>query len=71
MKPWNLCHYTLHDRLSGLVTHGMKPGPLPYLNSVEEKALGTILKDRSSVGYGKSWKQVLAIVGGVACEKEV
>ena len=30
---------TLKDRLSGRVEHGRKPGPTPYLNTVEEKEL--------------------------------
>ena len=31
---------TLHDRVSGKVVHGVKPGPRPYLTSGEEKELG-------------------------------
>jgi len=61
----------LHNKVIGCVTHGVKPGPVPYLNAVEEKALGTFLKECASVGYGKMRKQVLAIVEGVACDKEV
>ena len=30
---------TLKDRLSGLVAHGTKPGPKPYLHLEEEKEL--------------------------------
>jgi len=34
----------------------VKPGPVPYLNAVEEKALGRFLKECTSVGYGKTRK---------------
>ena len=30
---------TLHDRLSGRVVHGTKPGPKPYLRNDEEKTI--------------------------------
>ena len=30
---------TLHDRVSGRVVHGVKPGPKPYLDEPEEKEL--------------------------------
>ena len=30
---------TLKDRLSGHVTHGINPGPRPYLNKTEESEL--------------------------------
>jgi len=50
---------TLHNRVSGRVTRGVKLGPVPYLNAVEEKALGTFLKECASVGYGKMRKKVL------------
>jgi len=62
---------TLHNRVSGRVTHGTKPGPVPYMNSDEEKALGNYLKQCASVGYGKTRKQVLAIAEKVARDKEV
>ena len=35
---------TLHDRISGRVVHGINHGPKPYLNSAEEKELGSYLK---------------------------
>jgi len=36
---------TLHDRISGKVRHGDKPGPKPYLSSTEEKELADFLVD--------------------------
>jgi len=32
----------------------VKPRPVPDLNAVEEKALGTFLKESGSVGYEKT-----------------
>ena len=34
---------TLHDRVSGRVVHGVKPGPKPYLDNAEEKERGSYL----------------------------
>ena len=45
---------TLHDRVSGRVIHGVKPGPKPYLDNAEEKELGSCLKHCAKVGYGKT-----------------
>lgn len=53
---------TLHDRVSGRVVHGVKPGPKPYLDNTEEKELGSYLKHCAKVGYGKTRKDVLCIV---------
>ena len=30
--------FGVHDRVSGGVVHGVKPGPKPYLDNTEEKA---------------------------------
>jgi len=49
----------------------VKPRQLPYLNAVEERALGTFLKECGSVGYEKTRKHALTMVEGVACDKEV
>jgi len=32
---------TRHNKVMGCITHGVKRGPVTYLNAVEEKALGT------------------------------
>ena len=60
---------TLRDRLSGRVIHGTKPGPVPYLNVTEEEELEIYLVEASTMGYGKTRRQVKAIVGNVAKEK--
>ena len=52
----------MYDRVSGRVTHGTNPGPQPYLNSQEEKELGTYLKHCAKVGCGKTRRDVLTIV---------
>ena len=61
----------LYDRVSGRVTHGNKPGPRPYLTGEEEQELGTYLKHCSKVGYGKTRRDLLAIVQNVAADKGV
>ena len=53
---------TLKDRISGRVEHGVNPGPVAYLNKEEERELGVFLKKCASIGYGKTRKQVMAIV---------
>ena len=45
---------TLHDRLSGRVSHGINPGPRPYLSKCEEKDLSEFLVEVAKAGYGKS-----------------
>ena len=60
---------TLKNRLSGRVAHGINPGPKPYLNKDEEKELTTFLKNCSSMGYGKTRKDVLTIAETYARKK--
>ena len=60
---------TLKHRLSGCVEHGWKPAPAPYLSTVEERELAEFLKSCSSIGYGKTRKDVMHIAESVATEK--
>jgi len=60
---------TLHDRVSGKVIHGVKPGPRPYLSPKEEGNLGLFLKQCAKLGYGKTRKDVLGIVQSTAVDK--
>ena len=53
---------TLKDRISGRVEHGVNSGPVAYLNKEEERELAVFLKICASIGYGKTRKQVMAIV---------
>jgi len=62
---------TLKNRISGRVQHGTKPGPRSYLNNFEEQELGAFFKECSSVGYGKTRKDVMRIAQSVAEEKGV
>ena len=62
---------TLHNGVSSCVIHNVNPGPVSYLNPVEEKTLATFLKHCTEVGYGKTRKEVLAIVEGVTHDKNV
>ena len=54
---------TLHDRISGKVSHGDKPGPKPLLSAVEEQEFATFLVEVSQAGYGKTRKEVRSIAG--------
>jgi len=51
------------------VQHGVKPGPKPYLNEVEEKDLVGFLEVTPSIGYGKTRKQIKAVAETIAREK--
>ena len=53
---------TLRDRISGRVKHGTKSGPKPYLSVEEEQELVAFLKQASAMGYGKTKKEILAMV---------
>ena len=62
---------TLQDRISGKVQHGIRPGPKPYLNKLEEGNLVEFLEVVSGVGYGKTRKQVMNIVESTARDKGI
>jgi len=68
-EKYDIPRTTLQDCLVGRVQHGVKPGPKSYLNEVEEKDLAEFLKVTSSIGYGKTRKQVKAVVETAAQEK--
>ena len=53
---------TLQDRIVSNVTHGVNPGPTSYLNKEEESDLANFLETVSSIGYGKTRKQIKALV---------
>ena len=42
---------TLHDRISGNVTHGDKPGPDQLLSPAEEEELSNFLVEVAQAGY--------------------
>ena len=54
---------TLHNRISGNVTHGDKPGPKQLLSLVEEAEFSEFLH------YGKTSKEIRQIAGRVAVDK--
>ena len=62
---------TLRDRISGHVQHGKKPGPEPYLNREEEEDLVNFIEEVAEVGFGKTRKQIKAMVEQTAREKQV
>lgn len=53
---------TLHDRVSGKVQHGTKPGRTSYLTALEEAELVNFLCKCAEIGYPHTISQVLAIV---------
>ena len=60
---------TLHDRISGKVSHGEKPGPKPLLTAAEESEFADFLVEVSQAGYGKTRREVRQIAGRVAVDK--
>lgn len=44
---------TLHDRISGKVCHGKKPGPKQLLSPAEEEEFSNFLIEVAQAGYGK------------------
>ena len=62
---------TLRDRISGHVQHGKKPGPEPYLNKEEEEDLANFIEEVAEVGFGKTRKQIKAMVEQTAREKQL
>ena len=60
---------TLHDKIYGKVIHGTKSGPRKYLTSLEEEQLVSHLRNCSSIGYGKSRKDTLALVQAAVNKK--
>ncbi len=58
----NVPRSTLKDRLSGRVIHGINPGPRPYLTKDEEEELSSHLLTASSIGYGKTRRDVRCLV---------
>ena len=62
---------TLKDRVSGRVAQGSKSGPKSYLTDQEEKQLADYLIEVAEAGYGKTRKQVKAMVEGIAKEKGI
>ena len=61
---------TLHDCISGNVTHGNKPGPDQLLSPTEEEELSNFLVEVAQAGNGKTRKQIRNIAGRVAVDKK-
>ena len=61
---------TLHNRISGNVTHGDKPGPDQLLSPAEEEELSNFLVEVAQAGYVKTRKQIKNIAGRVAVDKK-
>ena len=61
---------TLQDRVLGHVKHGKKPGQQPYLNKEEEEDLVKFVEVVADVGFGKTRKQIKAMVERTGAPKE-
>ena len=68
-KKYDVPKSTLHDRISGKVSHGDKPGPKPLLSPIEEGEFADFLVEVAQAGYGKTRKEVRQIAGSVAVDK--
>ena len=66
---YNVPKSTLHDRVSGRVKPGAKPGPSRYLNDEEEEEIVRWIIGCAEVGYAKSVKEVRAVVGAIVANK--
>lgn len=53
---------TLGDRISGRVLPGSVSGPPRLLNDIEEKELEDFIYHCSSIGYGKTRKDIMCMV---------
>ena len=62
---------TLKDHLNGRVIHGTNPGPVPYLSRNEETELSTHLLQATSMGLGRTRRDVLSIVGSYVKNKGI
>ena len=67
-REYGVPYTTLHDRLSCKITHGINPGPRPYLSKCEENDLSTFLVEVAKAGYRKS-RQVLSLASNAAHDK--
>ena len=56
-RTYGLPCTTLKDGLRGRVVHGTNPGPRPYLDKEEERALADHLIEVAKLGYGKTRKK--------------
>ncbi|CAI8005301.1 hypothetical protein GBAR_LOCUS4131, partial [Geodia barretti] len=68
-EEFNVPKSTLGDRVSGRVMPGSNSGPQRYLTTAEEVELVQFLTRVAAIGYGKTRKEVLAIVQNIIDEK--
>ena len=68
-KLYGIPKSTLHDRISGKVIHGQKPGPKRYFTPAEENDMADLLVDVAKADYGKKITQAQNIAGMAAYDK--
>ena len=64
-SEYNIPKSTLGDRVSGKILPGAKAGRKPYLTPNEEDELVKFLLNYAAIGYGRSRKEVIALVEGI------
>ena len=62
---------TLKDRLNRCAVHGTNLGPRPYLDKDEELKLSQFIKRCTSIGYGRTQRDIMNIAQSLAVEKGV
>ena len=65
---YHVPHLTLHDRISGRVEHGVKPGPSALLTLEEEEELVGVLIKCARIGHPHTRKQVMTL-GSEHCQR--
>ena len=68
-KLYGIPKSTLHDRISGKVICGQKPGPKQYFTHAKENEMAEFIADVAKAGYGKTIMQVRNIAGMAAHDK--
>ena len=70
-NQFNVPKSSLGDRVSGRVVPGTNSGPPRYLTMAEESELVQFLTRCAAIGYGKSRKEVMALVQRVLHDKNI
>ena len=68
-KLYGIPNSTLHDRISGKILQGQKPGRKRYFSDAEENEMANFFVEVAKAGYGKTITQVQNIAGMAAHDK--
>ena len=70
-EMFNIPPSTLHDHVTGRISHGARSGPTPYLSNEEEEELASFLIQTAKIGYPHTKAQVLSIVQHIIDKKGI